>query len=228
MKTRTVNGRWEVVLPDHIADHPFLDCHEPERFESMAWWLTPGAVLFDIGAEHGCCSAVYAQMVDSIVLFEPTPAFWRNIRLTWEANGLRDPLGCWPGFLTDTTPGPPRVLNGWPHCAAGNDEAPPGPYRHLATDVDVPSTTVDAWVKASRIAPDAMTIDVEGAEWHVLSGASWTIANHRPDIWLSVHTDEMLASHGAQRDWVFSLLHGHGYSTELLATDHEEHWLCLP
>lgn len=229
MKPRTVNGRWEVTLPDHIADHPFLDDHERERFDSMAELLNFGDVLFDIGAEHGCCSAVYAQMVGgaNMVLFEPTFELWRNIRLTWEANNLPDPKGCWVGFLTDTTPGPPRVLRTWPHCAAGRGEVGPMPYRQLGTDVGI-STTVDAWVIASGIVPTALTIDVEGCELKVLQGAKRTLTNHRPLVWLSVHSDEMLAAQGAERTQVFDLLDSLGYTTERLGIDHEEHYLCRP
>jgi hypothetical protein len=69
--------------------------------------------------------------------------------------------------------------------------------------------------------------DVEGAELHVLRGASRLIESRRPAILISVHpgllprfghTPQMLRAHLVDRH----------YRIELLAVDHEEHWFCTP
>ena len=56
------------------------------------------------------------------------------------------------------------------------------------TKYDVGSVTLDRFVADSRIVPDLVKIDVEGAELLVLQGAESLLARHHPALILGVHS----------------------------------------
>lgn len=217
-------------MPNSIADWDAPSAWERPRFASMESYLCPGMTLFDIGAEWGWQSAVYASFVGggNMVLVEPEPSMWPNIRLTWQANRYPQPKGCVQA-LVGAEGGPPDFPQGWPACAEGVESDTPGSYRYLceAKHVEVtPVTTVD--FIADRFSPAAITIDVEGAEAAVLAGAAGTLSEHRPLVWASVHPDMMVRNYGTSPDELFAAMTKAGYSAEHLGTDHEEHWLFAP
>src|SRR3990167_7991359 len=102
MKEVLVCGQWPTVVQE-VANRPLWlwDNWERARFESMSANLKPGMTLFDVGSEQGDVSCVYAQMVggENMVLFEPNPRNWPNIKALWAANNLPDPRACAVTFL---------------------------------------------------------------------------------------------------------------------------------
>lgn len=230
MKRRLVNDRYDLVVTDHVADWDAPSAWERPRFESMEATLKPGMVLFDIGAEHGWISAVYAGFVGggNMVLVEPTPAFWPNIRLTWEHNQLPQPRGCFVGLVGQYGDPVDLVEGVWPAEADG-PEAPAGGYRYLHEPNHVAMcrvTTVDRI--AAQVAPDALTIDVEGAELEVLLGAGQVLRERRPLVWVSVHPELMDRDYGRTPAQLATFMTSVGYVGAHLGTDHEEHWLFTP
>jgi hypothetical protein len=55
----------------------------------------------------------------------------------------------------------------------------------------VPTITVDTFVTLSGVLPDLIKMDVEGAEFDVLSGAEDTLRTAKPILFLSVHSGEL-------------------------------------
>lgn len=237
MMTRRVNDRWDLIVPDHVAAWDAPSDYERARFASMEANLRNGMILYDIGAEHGWVSALYARFVGAgnMVLVEPTPEMWPNIRRTWEANGLGAPRGSWVGFAADAdayTRASLGALTGggrWPDVADG-PEQPAHPYRYLDVPADTAVTpaikldTLYRWVAR----PSALTIDAEGAELLVLRGAAWVLSQARPLVWVSIHPELMATRHGHSRAGVLAYMTASGYAGQHLATDWEEHWLFWP
>lgn len=244
MKPGTYNGKWSLMLPDHIAEWDAITDWEQGRFDSMARTLKHGEVLFEVGAEHGSHAAVFARHMvggDALVLFEPSADFWPNIRMTWEANGLAHPRGVWAGFVDATsTPGARDLVaalhrhvgegrremvraSRWPDEAAGDVECPAMAYRKLG-EHDCPAVSIDDYVAWTGIVPAALSIDVEGAELRVLQGAVATIHVHRPRVWVSIHGD-LIPQFGAEAEDVHTYFEHLGYLARHLGTDHEQHWL---
>lgn len=231
-----VNGRWPLMLPLHRAEwEPLTTGWEVERLDSMYAHLGPGDVVYDIGAEEGDLPALWASWVGDeggVVLVEPCPWVWPNIRYTFEANDLRRPLAAYAGFAASS----PRpgwesglTINSYPDCAAGEPRPNRG-FMHLVERPDIPTATIDllAWIGRP---PTAITIDVEGSELQVLRGADRVLARHRPLVWVSIHTDagwmaEKYPNDGA--DAVHEYMAAAGYDGMHLATDHEEHWMYTP
>jgi FkbM family methyltransferase len=101
--------------------------------------------------------------------------------------------------------------------ASGKEDAAPM-FRNGAF---VPTITVDTFVKASGLRPDSMKIDVEGAEYEVLRGARCTIAELRPIIFLSIHSDQL-------RQQCLEYLAALGYTSTPIEGEEYESYFCAP
>ena len=237
MKQKIVNGRWVVWTTDAVADwdggtgdYSIARGWEYARFKSLQENLKFGDVFFEIGAEHGWMSAIIGREfvgADNMVLFEPSPEFWINIRKTWKYNGLPDPLGCYCGFVGEETTGVAHA--GWPAEAIENvPEISAMAYRKLGPDTVIPTITIDDYVRETEQWPNAINVDVEGAELFVMRGAVNTLANIRPLVWVSIHPDLMERDHGTNKEAFLDFMSEQDYVGEYLDTDHEEHWIFRP
>jgi hypothetical protein len=108
---KLVCKKYRVKVPEFLEERWIPDW-EAERFASMRANLKEGDTLFDVGAEAGWISAIYAQFVGggNMVLVEPCAELWPSIKATWEANELGIPrlTACgffgaenktWPAFI---------------------------------------------------------------------------------------------------------------------------------
>ena len=259
-----INGRWTLLLPEHRAARPeWATGWERERLDSMhehltalrdSWVNDPDRsdlaryrpVIVDVGVEEGDLTALYSQWGCDVVMVEPNPRVWPNVRAIWQANNLRAPLEWWVGFAGDHDDWLHHVEwanenNGvqpyegerWPRCAHGpviGDHA----FLHLAQHPHVPSVMLDTLTGGGIFRPikvDAITMDVEGSELTVLRGAERILREDRPLVWVSVHTDEQWMDENYPldgRDAVVEHMDARGYDGTLLAIDHEEHWFFEP
>ena len=221
---------YEFELPVPLADWDVFACWERERFHSMRDNLTYGDILFDVGTEQGWCNLIYADMVGptNMVLIEPTTEFWPNIKATWERNYHYPPMACWDGLVSDVTDTKTRVFTPWP-AAANGDLIDRNKYQYIhAHSRDIKQLTLDDLVTRSGIIPNAITIDVEGAELKVLHGATETLIEHRPLVWASLHDDLLERDYNATIEDVHTFMESLGYIPTYLGTDHEAHWLYQP
>ena len=221
---------YEFELPVPLADWDVFACWERERFHSMRDNLTYGDILFDVGTEQGWCNLIYADMVGptNMVLIEPTTEFWPNIKATWERNYDYPPMACWDGLVSDVTDTKTRVFTPWP-AAANGDLIDRNKYQYIhAHSQDIKQLTLDDLVTRSGIIPNAITIDVEGAELKVLHGATDTLTEHRPLVWASLHDDLLERDYNATIEDVHTFMESLGYIPTYLGTDHEAHWLYQP
>lgn len=239
MKRKIVNGRWVIDTPDVIADwdggsgdYSVRRGWEFARFESLEQNLCYGDVLFEIGAEHGWMSALIGREMcgtENMVLFEPSPEFWINIRKIWDYNGLNAPKACYQGFVAETTTG--GYVDGWPECAIPDHaEIPSMAYRQYGLDFGytIPSTTIDDFIVHTGIAPDAINMDVEGSEIFIVRGAMGTLLQRRPLVWISIHPELLVRDHGSSKQEVLDVMEQANYEGHFLGEDHEEHWFFTP
>lgn len=228
MRETLVHGRWPLLLPDHRAIRPEWPWWEAARICAMHHHLNPGDVVYDIGAEEGDMPALWATWGCEVLLVEPNPKAWPNIRATFEANHL-DRLGCWDGYTIDHDRDHPTSLGSsrdWPTSAYGPLIGDHGFVSILETDT-LPATTIDRIAELAPAPPDVITMDIEGAELSALHGATVTLAEHRPKVFVSVHPD-FLQQYGHTADGVYGFMADLGYTRTYLGTDHEVHDMFLP
>lgn len=205
----------------------------------MHHFLRPGDLVYDIGAEEGDQSCLYAQWGCDVVLFEPNPQVWPNLRLNFEANGLTDRVRAyWVGFVGDEVSDTHDVMYSarpsllhyggrtfWPTEARG-PVCPDHLHVNLAERPDLRCTTIDQAAKHLS-PPDVLTIDVEGAEARVLAGAEQVLREVRPLVFCSIHPLAMRLYFDGPEGLHDRMRHL-GYTATYLATDHEEHWMFTP
>lgn len=234
MRSTRVNGRWNVVMPSHrTIRYLEEDMWEKERLASMALHIRPDDVVLDVGAEEGDMSALFASWAyeGGIMLMEPNPRVWPNIKAIWDANHLPTPIATYCGFasnVNETIPGqlPPLTVAGWPPSVNGPVIGDHG-FRQLAEETDTtPQITVDE-LAAVRV-PTVITMDVEGAELAVLEGASETLHVHRPKVWISVHPEFLWHHFQHTAGDIYQFMEECGYRHIHLGDDHESHDLFLP
>lgn len=223
------NGAWlfNVKLPSWLAVWDGFAAWEFPRFRSMFDHLGREDVLIDIGSEFGWQSVCYAEIVgpENMVLVEPSPTFWPNIKGTWEANFGVPPRACYQGLMSNASTSQhmlglaefPAVANGPLTDVTSYQYI--HEHGHVATQI-----TLDDYVRVTGIVPTALTMDVEGAELQVLFGAERTLRDHDLKVWVSIHPDLSLKDYSATDEDLHNYMAGLGYVGEHLSTDHEEHW----
>lgn len=221
--------QYTMQLPVPLSDWDVYDYWEKERIYSMREHLKKGDTLFDIGTEQGWCNIVYANFVgpENMVLIEPTQEFWPNIEAIWHKNYNVEPRGFYDGLLGQSTNDQrdiKELSTKWPEATKA-DLVDKNKYQYLhANDENVPELTVDDYVEKSGIVPDALTMDVEGAELLILKGAEKTLKQYHPKCWISVHDDLGRRDYDTAPEDTIAYMESLGYVGEHLATDHEAHW----
>lgn len=224
-----LNGRWPLKLPEHRAVRPQWTqppYWEPERIQAMSEVIGPGDVVYDVGAEEGDMPGLWASWGADVVLFEPNPRVWPNVKAVWEANDLRPPLATYCGFAADSNSEQPHyttgVSRGWPASADGPVIGDHG-FCVVHERPDIPRITIDSMAVISH-RPTVITLDVEGAELLVLRGSEHILRTYFPIVFASIHPQFMVDSFGQTADEVHAFMASVDYFGTHLATDHEEHW----
>lgn len=231
--TRRVVDRYDVRIPRYLSEyHNWWDTWEKCRFESMEANLKPGDILFDVGAEIGWISAIYARFVgaENMVMFEPVPNNWTMIREIWNQNGLPLPYATVCALVSDKTDNSKADFDrsqreGWPSTAYGPLFTERN-FRYIHEHADrTPQITIDDYVGTTKIVPNAITIDIEGAELLALKGAEATMRTFSPKVWVSVHPELMDRDYAPTKPKdVLDFMDRVGYTSTYLGTDHEQHY----
>lgn len=232
MKKVSINGQWQIVLPNHRVDQ-WEGSWEEERLNSMHHWVKAFVkqnnrkpVVYYIGAEQGDMCGLLALWGAELVMIEPNPSVWPNIRAIWEANKLDTPRLAWPGFASSHSDEPVVFVERmWPECANGGITDKHDFKNLCEADGTIPQMKIDDLVDAMELPPDMISSDAEGAEWEVLRGAEKTLSLYGPTIYLSLHPEfmyEIYKEYSADlRYWLKKM----GYKETLLDWQHEGHFL---
>jgi FkbM family methyltransferase len=141
---------------------------------------SPDAVLFDVGAHIGLFSALVTSVLDRYGVrayaFEPSPETLAVARRLRDHNHLAYDI---VGAALSSTRGNARLyLSDRAETSYSLNAA----WRAHASSVQVPCTTLDAFVAHTGVTPHVVKIDVGTHEGDVLTGALDTIASSRPWI----------------------------------------------
>lgn len=156
--------------------------YEPEQTQSFLEEIKKDGILFDIGSHVGWYTLLTSKIVSQgkVVAFEASPRnYWflsqhvaRNklSNVITVHNGVSDSIGVMY-FEAGSGTGTGRLAQ--------------------SGSVQVPTISVDEYIKQSGLTPTHMKIDVEGGEMAVLRGARNVLETHAPLIFLSTHGKEI-------------------------------------
>ena len=220
--------RYKLVLPSFLAEWDVFADWEKEHFLSMEKNLKQGDILFDIGTEAGWCNIIYARFCgpENIILIEPNRDFWPNIKAIWEKNYPgKLPKGCYHGLFSNRTTDKRTVITTqWPGNISNNLMVGLA-YKYIHEHGHlIPQIKLDDYVKSTGIIPNALTIDVEGAELLVLQGAENTLKNNTLKVWVSIHPELGEKDYKVGSQQVHDFMLDCGYKSKFLAAPNEEHW----
>jgi FkbM family methyltransferase len=241
----TVGRVFSIRVPAKYVTREMED-YEVESCVAMNNWLktNPGGYFVDIGCAFGFMSAG-ALFADSTVTVIAVDSDIKNIGVVRRLCSLapkagarlklvRALIGSEDGaksmtmseLLKDTSDAldDPSVT-GDPHWT-------PDHIINLDSDTagGIPRVSLDR-IFADELAASGkaclIKCDVEGGEFIVLKGLKNILDFARPTLMLSVHS-QFLPKFGTSVEQIREFLGTCGYRFEVLAIDHEEHWLCTP
>lgn len=238
MVKATLNGQFNIIIPKHRADRPewYTEAGwEKPRLKRMYEVITDqliekaNSVVYYVGAEEGEMPALCQMWGAKVVMFEPNPKVWSNIKAIWDANKLEAPERMFVGFASNVSNQPYNGTTDFPKCAYGEVIGDHG-FMNLSENDDgrTGEWKIDDVVVGGCLPPTLLTMDVEGSEWEVLRGAEQVLREHKPVIVLSLHPEFMYEMYHEYafdcRRWIKDL----GYTEELLDYQHEVHLIYTP
>lgn len=157
-----------------------LNLSEPRRLRLTKQLIPIDGISFNVGANIGVYTLLFSRFSKFVYSFEPNP---RNLSFLYRmleinkiknAQVIRSAVSDFVGFYSF------KETNS---CATGklDDEG----------NLKVRVTSLDKFIEKSKILPDVIKIDVEGAELSVLEGAKNCILEYHPVIVLETHGDEL-------------------------------------
>jgi len=169
---------------------------EPEVENAMLELLSPGGVVFDVGANIGWYSLLAARVVGpegTVLAFEPS---LENALLAQQNAAVNDlaNITVIPAALTDQDGWMSFLQKGSLEGRLEKDDSDAQARRRAERGVRfkgrtlVPIARLDTWLAQSgQPAPDVVKIDVEGAEVGVLRGMEQTLASAGPTLIVELH-----------------------------------------
>jgi FkbM family methyltransferase len=144
----------------------------PEEYAALKVFVHPGATVLDVGANIGAYTLLFAKCVGTtghVYAFEPAPASRAGLARHVLINGVGDRVTIRHEAVSNAAGSRWFLESG---TDGANRLAPSADPR----TIEVPVVTIDEFCSASRVIPDVIKVDVEGAELDVLRGARRTIA----------------------------------------------------
>jgi FkbM family methyltransferase len=220
-----VNGyEIEVSLDDLIGRTIYINgIWEPHSTMAMRRLLHPGAVVFDIGANTGYYTLLFAEVAGErgrIYAFEPVPStiailkrnLARNASLARRVELIEVALSDHEGFVTLNVASERNL--GASHVVAAEVVDAGRTAAGLAGTVTIQSRTADSvWNEQERPAVDLVKLDIEGHEYHALRGMHELIAAS-PAISILVEVREtFLIAAGTSSDQLFAHMRSLGLTS---------------
>ena len=182
----------------------WLGTYEPEKYELFSKELVAGMVVYDIGANTGIYTVLACRSVGAdgrVFAFEPATTnlsyLYENIRANRFVNCEVIPKA------VSNSDGSVRFEFAGESCLG-----------RISVDglLRVASISLDSFVSSGKPMPHLLKIDVEGAEYDVLTGATRVLLQAKPTIFLATHGEKVHAD-------CCGMLEKLGYTLRILAPD---------
>jgi len=202
---RKINGH-SLRLPTRYFKY-FPQDYEADNFAFLTNNCKPGAVIIDIGAHIGLFSVIAAQVTGNkgkVYAFEPAPTTYSLLQKTLAINNNNGLIETFQKAVGGET-GKITFFVSDDKADNSNSLVQYKDHRPIhGIDIDV--TTIDAFVKEKDLSRlDFIKIDVEGAEYDTLRGASETLQRLRPVCIVAIHPEPIKAK-GDRLEDIYDLI----------------------
>jgi FkbM family methyltransferase len=209
--------RFYAYLGNDISKCLFVGgCIDPNEFAFLDQVLEPGMVFIDVGANEGLYTLFAAPRVQKVIALEPSRREFQRLTANLELNQLTNVLAQQVGLSNKPGEAVLRV-GGYEH--EGQNTL--GDFAYVGVELAYTEKVVlkrlDDLVDQEGLNDvGIIKLDIEGAEFSVLSGATRTLENFRPLLLLEL-SDASLRRQGSSAAEVVGLLTSLGY--EIFAFD---------
>lgn len=207
--------KWELDLNEGIDLALYLGVFEQSTSNAFDSLIKQGDIVFDIGANIGAHTLPLARLVGEqgqVYAFEPTDfAFSKLLRNIARNPDIMQRITVLQAFLGERDDAIPdeEVYSGWPLSFDG-----PLHEKHLGRAESLTGAkpiVLDDFVRERGVQHvDAVKMDVDGFECHVLSGARNLLDRFRPQLIMEL-APYVLTERGRSLDELVSLLRNAGY-----------------
>ena len=175
--------------------------HELTVQDAILAAVSPGAVVYDIGAHAGSLALGVARLVGPlgrVVAFEGDPKNVESLRENGSRNRLAAslqvvPSAVWSYTATDI----PFRRGGTQRSHGGVETDGQHPVLGSGEVIHVSAVALDDFIANGGPIPQLVKIDVEGGEFEVLQGGTKLFATRRPLIVAEVHDRQVAEQIGA-------------------------------
>lgn len=180
LQGRLRGTKWIVGAGEHGY---WLGSYEMNKRLAFERLITPGAVIYDIGANVGYFSLLAAELAGpqgQVYAFEPLPRNIEFLRKHIKINQIEN---------IEVVEAAVSNRGGEAHFDLGASSA----MGHLAEDggLQVQMVALDEMLSAGELRPpDYMKVDVEGAEYEALKGARKLLEKYHPVLFIDTHQRE--------------------------------------
>lgn len=207
--------RWCLNPSDFVQTHLYWTAeYEPWDLLQLSQWVSPGAVVFDVGANFGYYSISLATALQGdgrVFAFEPSKTTFSRLRTNIALNHLESIISPIPCGLSDR-PGLAYLAQ-----VEGNSGA--AAVSAHATGDAIELDTLDHFCRGNKVdRVDVVKVDVEGNELRVIEGGKAMLAQHQPIIMIEFNSSALEAA-GTAVGHLEDLLRGLGY--QLMTTKRE-------
>jgi FkbM family methyltransferase len=177
-------GSWWLARKDHVSG-PILDGDfETSELAFVSGFLKPGMTVLDIGAHHGLYTLLASRRVGrtgKVFAFEPSPRERKALRLHLRINSCSNVTVQTQALGDENAEGILHVVESW---AAGCNSLRPPDIPAQTSPIKVEVARLDDWLAKHDLQQvDFIKLDVEGAEFAVLRGATMLLGRRpRPVI----------------------------------------------
>jgi FkbM family methyltransferase len=197
---------------------------EPEVVRSIQKHVLPSTRVLDIGAQSGFYSLLLSRLVGPngmVFAFEPLPANFRILEENVSMNNIQN-VTIRREAVSDSSG---EISFEFPHAEPSLLAGPTLEGDDLGT-FQVPSVSLDDFVRQTGHSVQFIKMDVEGAETAVLRGAGQTLREFHPPMIVELHNEPsqvgthpaipLLEELGYQIEWLNEV----GYRSHIFA-----HWI---
>jgi FkbM family methyltransferase len=181
---------------------------QAEPRETLYNLVKPGMTVLDIGANIGETTLAFSRLTGvngKVYSFEPDPQTFERLTAHLLLNNCLNVVPVNKGLGKAEAQ---MLLEEGEHNSGGNRISP----GQATTGKKIAITTLDKFAAENTIQQiDFIKIDVEGYEYHVLSGAEETIKKHRPSFFIEL-VDDFLKDQGASSTMLTGFLLQKNYS----------------